>query len=137
MSTRTTTCVAQNTARNLRSIRKMNEATEYLKDLDAEAWESRDYETDDHAFDHHINADESRDYYEGLAESFPDGNIIADKLLGIGWEKLDNEYARDTKNSVNLYNAAGSSMFMKNMFTNLRSARDHKNKEQSCCCPGR
>jgi hypothetical protein len=109
----------------------MDEATEYLKDLDTEAWESRDYGVDDHAFEHHINANESRDYYEGLAETFPDGNVIADKLLGEGWDKLDNEYAQDTKNSVNLYNTNQHSMFMKNMFTNIRSTRDHMHKTKN------
>ena len=106
----------------------MEEATEYLKDLDAEDWESRDYEVDDQAFEHHIREDESDEYYDTIASSFPNGDEIADKILGIGWDKLDNPSTLNTKRWTNLYNRRPVARYMRSMFKNIRITRDHMHK---------
>ena len=62
---------------------------EYVNALDKITWEDRDYGIDDVAYRENMNF---HDRDAGYIDQFQDPQFIADQIIGINWEDMDNEY---------------------------------------------
>ena len=102
---------------------------EYIKQLDSVSWKDRDYKADDAAYKENMNIG-ARD--ESYVDQFKDAQLIADKVLGTGWEEMNNDYTNTLETFVSadkslMQSGAKQSAFynMKMFLNNLDTARDY------------
>ena len=70
---------------------------EYIKELDSVNWKDRDYKADDAAYKENMTL---VDRDESYIDQFKDAQLIADKVLGQGWEELSNDYSKSLEGMV-------------------------------------
>ena len=102
---------------------------EYIKELDTVNWRDRDYQADNAAYHENMNIKDRDDAY---IDQFKDAQMIADKILGTGWEAMDNDYTKTLQGFITtdksfMESGAKQSAFynMKMFLNNLDTARDY------------
>ena len=106
----------------------MESTLEYISDLPVESIESRNFHTDESAFEHNIRENESDEYYRALSEKIDDPQAVCDRILGDGWEKLDE--VASLKSFVKLYSKTHRPSYLKKIFENLHIQRDRISKHR-------